>query len=207
MGPRPVKIGGNYRTYVGAYDPWTGNVKAGHSGVGAPGGGCAEDAAACALGIPKNRAGFTKAYSSKWNAETGEREWKPKAVCARNCQNNTSRSQFEDGTESEPGGAWDPPYFDAFKARVTAAKFAGRALLGLAVAGDVIDVATAPPGQRVQRAISDGASLAGAIYGGEVGAEIGSVAGPVGTVVGGLVGAAIGSGLAEKAVSWASSWF
>jgi hypothetical protein len=44
MGPKPVKIGGKYRTYVGAYDPWTGQVVAAHSGVGAPGGGCAEDA-------------------------------------------------------------------------------------------------------------------------------------------------------------------
>jgi RHS repeat-associated protein len=97
------------------------------------------------------------------------------------------------------------PYIDTFKIGVTAAKLGGRALLGLAIAGDVIDVATAPPGQRVQRAISDGASLAGAIYGGEIGAEIGSAAGPVGTVVGGLVGAAIGSGVAEKAVSWVGS--
>jgi len=97
------------------------------------------------------------------------------------------------------------PYIDTFKIGVTAAKLGGRALLGLAIAGDVIDVATAPPGQRVQRAICDGASLAGAIYGGEIGAEIGSAAGPVGTVVGGLVGAAIGSGVAEKAVSWVGS--
>jgi phage tail tape-measure protein len=88
-------------------------------------------------------------------------------------------------------------------------------LLGLAVAGDVIDVATAPPGQRVKRAISDGVGLAGAIAGGEVGAEIGASAGsffgPVGTVVGGLVGGfaggIAGSGLASKAVRWATSLF
>ena len=79
-----------------------------------------------------------------------------------------------------------PGYIDKFKIGVTAAKWGGRALLGLAIAGDVVDVATAPPGQRVQRAISDGASLTGAIYGGEIGAEIGSAAGPVGTVVGDL---------------------
>ena len=86
-------------------------------------------------------------------------------------------------------------------------KWGGRVLLGIAIAGDVIDVATAPPGQRAQRAISDGASLAGAIAGGEVGAAIGSWVGPGGTILGGFAGAAIGSGLAEKAVSLVGSLF
>ena len=207
MGPKMVKIDGNYRTYIGAYDPWTGRVAAAHSGPEAPGGGCAEDAAACELGIPKNRAGFTKAYASRTDTATGERVWKPIDVCARNCQNNTFESQYPNDAKFEGGGAIDAGKIDTLEIGVTAAKWAGRGLLGLAVAGDVIDVATAPPGQRVKRAISDGVSLAGAIAGGEVGAEIGASAGsffgPAGTVVGGIAG----SGLASKAVSWATSLF
>jgi hypothetical protein len=203
------RVSGRLRTYVGGYNPWTGDVAAGRSGNG----GCAEDAAACELGIPKNRTGFTKALQFKQGEGLGPNIRRPlirsdKPVCAINCQVNTDKSQYEDGVSFDEGGRWDggfPRYVDTFKIGVTAAKLGGRALLGLAIAGDVIDVATAPPGQRVQRAISDGASLAGAIYGGEIGAEIGSAAGPVGTVVGGLVGAAIGSGVAEKTVSWVGS--
>lgn len=94
------------------------------------------------------------------------------------------------------------------------AKIGGRALIVGAVAADIFDVATAPPGQKVHTAIHDAGSLAGGWAGAAYGAAIGSTFGPVGTVVGGVIGGVIGSGVGGQVAdavenTWnsVSSWF
>jgi RHS repeat-associated protein len=78
----------------------------------------------------------------------------------------------------------------------TAFKWAGRGLMVLGIAADIYDVATAPDGQKVQTAVRDTSSLAGALAGGEVGAEAGAgIGAAIGSVVPGLgtaAGAAVG---------------
>ena len=108
------------RTYVGAFNPWTGDVAAGRSGVkgvpcGAGGRVCAEDTAANELGMPKNRAGFTKAIQLVQD-RSGDRlpngAWplKPadKGVCSINCQLDTDRSQYPADVTYDAGGRWGP---------------------------------------------------------------------------------------------------
>lgn len=67
----------------------------------------------------------------------------------------------------------------------------------VAVGAAVYNVATAPDGQKLQTAASEGGGLAGAVAGGELGAETGAFAGPWGALGGGLIGS-IGGGIAGK---------
>jgi hypothetical protein len=166
--------------------------------------------------VPKDEAGFTR--TTRWRATLP-----PKLVdvCSRNCQLTSDRGQYPPDAEPQPGGRWlEAGYVDKYAARIgrirLAADIGGKVLLGVAVTADAVDVATAPPGQRVQTAVRDGVNLAGAWAGGEAGAEagleIGAVVGGapgaiVGGLVGGIVGAAIGGGVVEDAYSTVSSWF
>jgi RHS repeat-associated protein len=94
------------------------------------------------------------------------------------------------------------------------AKIGGHALVGAAIASDIYDVASAPPGEKVHTAIHDAGSLAGGWAGAAYGAAVGSTFGPVGTVVGGVIGGVIGSGVGGQVAdavenTWnkVTSWF
>lgn len=76
----------------------------------------------------------------------------------------------------------------------TAVKAAGGVLMVAAVAIDIYDVATAPPGQKLRTAVRDATSLAVGCAFGAAGA---AVAGPVGAIVLGYVGSVVGAKLGD----------
>jgi hypothetical protein len=70
---------------------------------------------------------------------------------------------------------------------------AGTALLVVGVGVSAYNIATAPEGQKLEAAVKEGGTWAGALAGGEAGAAVGALAGPAGAVVGGIGGAVVGA--------------
>jgi RHS repeat-associated protein len=167
--------------------------------------------------------------SLKEDGTAGEPEFKD--VCDT-CQGKWTEDQFAPGTQGSKGPNGQPGKWERDRAAAslaadadeggaalsrgaTALKWAGRVGKGLGAVGlvaavgyDIYDVAEAPPGERVERAVHDGGELVGGLAGAAIGAEDGAVigaivGGPVGAVVGGvvggIVGGVIGSGLGAAA--------
>ena len=95
-------------------------------------------------------------------------------------------------------------------------RYGGKALIGVGAAVSVYDIATAPPGQRVEQATKEAGSWAGALAVGTAGAEGGAALGTfiapglgtaIGGAVGGLAGGVVGAIGGEKAVESVWNYF
>ena len=84
-------------------------------------------------------------------------------------------------------------------------RYGGKALVGVGAAVSIYDIATAPPGQRVEQATKEAGSWAGALAVGTAGAEGGAALGTmiapgIGTAIGGAVGGLAG-GVVERSAA------
>ncbi len=95
-------------------------------------------------------------------------------------------------------------------------RYGGKALVGVGAAVSIYDIATAPPGQRVEQATKEAGSWAGALAVGTAGAEGGAALGTmiapgigtaIGGAVGGLAGGVVGALGGEKAVESVWDYF
>jgi RHS repeat-associated protein len=223
---------GKGRTYVGGYDPATGNYVGASSGPSPVGKGepkangklpryCAEENAQdMLLEMSPNSDPSLFVYTDA----RGDRLTAPNTVSevtipvCTNCQKRMTVDQVGPNTHAYEGtdgtaAPWKAFADDGGKTAqflgraAPGLRIAGDAMTGLQVAADVYDVAKAPPSQKAKVAVNDAASLAGGLegaeIGGEGGAELGAAIGSIFPGPGTVVGGVVG-GIVGGAIGFAT---